>query len=598
MKDIKTNVIDNSNLQNRIISICDSLASTVSLSMGPYGQNTIIQNLDNVYMSKDGWNIMERLNFGNTIDNSIAKLIKNVAHSVVLKVGDGTSTSVVVANELNKQIIKVREKFPRMTSRELENVLMEAVTIVCNNLKQNAVRITDDDKEEVIHKLAMVSTNWDEEISDIITQIYTKTDNPVIKIMNSGTDVTTLDIVEGYEISTDLIAPEYFINNKESEIPTCVIEDPMIVVFNRPIKDTDFLPLYTMASYIQSRFSTKLIVMSTQYENGYIVNVNNTANRLTKQHGGCMNLVSVKLIAPLDIDRQCIEDFVALIGGRQIGKTDDEFNSKYDELRESLNEINSNMNDPEKYQESLVKSQSVTEKLVDYIINELAGGCSTLTIKDKTSIVTGLDNINEELVNMRKTHLKSEIDKIVKDYDATTTLTENLRLKRIRLGKLNCHMGTIKVGGFGDAYLKAKRDAIDDAVKACESAYIYGYVTGGGIATIKSTPVQSNMEDELSAVLHAIRESFKMIFAVVLNNKINPNTIASIDIVNNGEYVDIFNQCVEEGKVYNVVTDQLDECIINPVNVDIEVLKGCLRMVLITVTSNQMIHSCYDEDID
>lgn len=43
-------------------------------------------------------------------------------------------------------------------------------------------------------------------------------------------------------------------------------------------------------------------------------------------------------------------------------------------------------------------------------------------------------------------------------------------------------MGVINVGGFTELEKSANYDLVEDAVKACESAYLYGYVPGQSIS--------------------------------------------------------------------------------------------------------------------
>ena len=62
-----------------------------------------------------------------------------------------------------------------------------------------------------------------------------------------------------------------------------------------------------------------------------------------------------------------------------------------------------------------------------------------------------------------------------------------------RLSKMRCKMGVINVGGFTELEKSANYDLVEDAVKACESAYLYGYVPGQSISI--RTAIKKIMEN-------------------------------------------------------------------------------------------------------
>lgn len=659
---VVNNVMPTSDFKSKVKLISSMIADAVKGSMGPYGRSTVIQTVDNVYTTKDGWNIMNNLNFKDITNNSIAKMIINVAQSVVLKVGDGTTSSIVVANEMNDMIetfISEKSDDPlskNITYRDIEDGLKLAVDLIIHELYELSQPITLDNKVDIIKKIALVSTNWDNELSDLIADIYKNTNNPIIKIQDSGTEKSYITITEGYDLSAKLLAQDIFMSDGE-----CCVEEPMVLVFDHIIKESDFLTLYTIGGTLNSideLSNPKLIIMAPSFEEGFITRMKATYASLIKSGKFAnMPIIPVKYTNTLVIDRECVQDFTSLLGGVMITKSSSDFNTKYKELGEFI--IAMAKRDPsigENPQQTLTDK---THGIIDIIIEHHAGGCDKIVIDDKHIVASGLSSANKEVINNTRKLLANEIDKLTKDADAHTTLTEGLRMKKIRLGKLNCNMGTIFVGGYGDAYLKAKRDALDDATRACEAAFRNGYVCGGGIATIIASinaikNIESQWHDDVIAtkvdwvcvnMLKIIQSAFCKIYFTVLGNKestglnrFNDHTICSnaintitnnscnFDKITEDEFkkmvyyahdcnnsdlndlqikditedevntiVNLF-MCIKSGCTYDVINDHLDteKTIINPVDVDIEIIKGCLRLVLISISSNQMLLKYFD----
>ena len=181
-------------------------------------------------------------------------------------------------------------------------------------------------------------------------------------------------------------------------------------------------------------------------------------------------------------------------------------------------------------------------------------------------------------------------------------LTDDIRMKRIRLGKLQCNMAVIKVGGYGPANIRAKKDALDDATRACEAAYRDGYTIGGSMATLVAIRDAlmdgGNMETENTVLKTEIytkmQSAFSMVFRQLFINKYGSDSPKC----ESGALDEIINRCTADNVTYDIIHEKydVDRNVINPVNTDIETLKACLRLVLICITSNQFIYKHYVTD--
>ena len=122
-------------------------------------------------------------------------------------------------------------------------------------------------------------------------------------------------------------------------------------------------------------------------------------------------------------------------------------------------------------------------------------------------------------------------------------------------------------------------DLVDDAVKACESAFTHGYNMGGNLiipSAINSITTTSANE---IIILDLLNNAFRDVFKAVLSNKY---TSIDDEAINS-----MIERSIAEGATYNLITNQYDKNVINSCLTDIEILKATTSIVSLIVTSNQ-----------
>ena len=561
------------------------VADSVGRTFGPYGHNALIQTMDNVFSTKDGWTVLQNIAFKDPLCNAIKSTIANVAQSTVLLVGDGSTTSTLAANFMNQNINDIKNKY---TIRELEDHLVSCVNNIIAKLRERAVAIDDNNLYDDIYKIAMVSTNWNEELSRLIAEIYLTTKNPIIKIDKSGTDQTYVEYIEGFDLAGSLVSSDFYINNRDNG--TCTVYNPYIIIFNHNVQEKYFLSLSCLAEICRSAGRT-LVVVAPNFEIGFTTKHNATNMANLNQRKPVVNLVPIKVSNFYTVDRDCIDDFAVLTNSKIVTAIDEDFKGFLDDIATVMTKT-CKTDDPDEQAALNDEKRAMVSMTIGYL-NEVFGTCEELIVDEKSVLIKGLNKANEDLVEERKELIIYEIDKKTREYDALTMLSDDIRMKRVRLGKLQCNMGVIKVGGYGAANIKAKTDALDDATRACEAAYRDGYTIGGSVSIISAIhEIEQNYTSETpdidKDIYHGIKWSFISVFDTLFVNKYGDCDCNTID--------KIIIKCIEENVGYNIITEDYDydRNVINPVNVDIEILKACMRLVLISVTSDQFIFKHYD----
>lgn len=610
MKRLRGNVIRDNDISERMSEVFDYVGNAVASTYGPLGHTTLIQDANGVTATKDGWTVLQNITLDNIFDNSIKKMIEACAFAVVLLVGDGTTTVTKVSSLLNKAIRGYRTDHPELTIRDLEESLKKVVDYIIMELRKGAIPITDDNLGEAIKNVALVSTNWDTELADIISNIYMETKNPMIKVEASGTTNTTYKIINGYDLGANMLVENFYITDMENKV--CEVENPRIMIFDYKIQRKTFYAFYAMAQALAVK-NQRLIIMAPDFDRAFIEEIVSVNTEAAYNKVPYVNFIPVQTMANFNIDRKCIEDFSILLGTKVLTRTNEDVN----EFLDDVTAVMTKRLDPndENYEADNEFKKQITQAIPDYL-EQITGTCDNIKISEKTILADGLHNANTELVEERRKLLETEINEKIKDCSANNYLTDDIRQKRIRLGKLQGQMGVISIGGYGDANIKARKDALEDATRACEAAYRDGYTPGCCISTARAiNAVITNRTDyDLTLldmdILLMFSAAYYEVFSILFTNgSYTHDDFIKTDkdgISANEKILDIYTTCMVEKCGFDIIEKKYDTkrtTIINPVNVDIEVLKGCLRLLITSVTSNQFLFRNYQgfdvlEDID
>jgi chaperonin GroEL len=124
-----------------------------------------------------------------------------------------------------------------------------------------------------------------------------------------------------------------------------------------------------------------------------------------------------------------------------------------------------------------VISGEVGLKLESATITDLGTAKRVVVDKDTTTIIGGAGD--KAAIDGRVSAIRREIEASTSDYDK-----EKLRE---RLAKLAGGVAVIRVGAPAESEMKAKKEALDDAISATKAAVAEGIVPGGGLALLRCT---------------------------------------------------------------------------------------------------------------
>lgn len=562
INDVSWNVVDDSVFKGRVEGVLEKVASMLTKTLGPDGSTTIIENFGEVHVTKDGWNILKKIRFNESIDNTLFTMLLNISAQVVIRVGDGSTSSLVSANEMYKSIVsnpqlksirpkELVDKLSKIAARISEEILAASIKIDTVPDANGQPVITPEGIEN-IRRVASVSTNSDDTIPNIIAEIYAKTNNPSIEFSQSKTTRTSFEIVDGYQMNAAFL-DNIFITNQETG--TFEADRPLILMFDHKV-ELEYFQNYivrtvqaAIASSTDHRKIPKVIVIAPHYDR-FVIDQIKRQSEVEVKSTGSTSTCFLRVALVNNMSHEIFNDFAVMTGGAVI-----------------------RANDAEQLADD-------SASLDDYI-----GTVDKIVIDSRKVSITGLFNRNEsmyqKLINdaVLKVNEKEEIAKEL------SLVNGDLYEAKKRLAKLRCSMGSIQVGGNSTIEKRANYDLVEDAVRACESAFSYGYNIGGNliiptiIEKLRNEADLDYMENE--GIYNMFEEAFRKVFAIVLKNRYTDFDVEQL--------ANIVNESIRQGKQYNLITEKYDGNVINPCYTDIEILRAATSIISLLTTSNQFV---------
>ena len=203
-------VITNQDLQEKIKEAITLLCGTVKTTLGPEGSNVIIDHSAFLpFITNDGATIARNISSEDEIVDTILQLAKESSINTDNKVGDGTTTTLVLLESLYNSSLELINKGinPIILKKELDKILPEIVEEIEKNshLPSN--------KEQLY--MATISAN-DKKIGENIYNTFHKVKvKDAIKITETSLNQTEIIYKKGYVIESIVASPYFFQNSGE-----------------------------------------------------------------------------------------------------------------------------------------------------------------------------------------------------------------------------------------------------------------------------------------------------------------------------------------------------------------------------------------------
>lgn len=251
------------------------VADAVKTTFGPHGRNVIIESMledESPHITKDGVTVARSINLENKFQNIGAKLIKDVALKTCDDVGDGTTTSTILTQYIINEGLKLAN-FGANTNY-LKKGIDIAVKKVVEALLDNSKKIKE---KQDIFNIAMVSTNGDVELSNILSDVFFSIgEEGKLNIKQSETEHTYSEFNSGLQLESGFVTYDFC----STSDPMITLEDVAIINSTEKISSAEDI-LDTLNAL--ARLGKSVLIIAPEYTTAFITTlVNNNRKGILK----------------------------------------------------------------------------------------------------------------------------------------------------------------------------------------------------------------------------------------------------------------------------------------------------------------------------
>ncbi|KAK9220674.1 hypothetical protein WN944_009097 [Citrus x changshan-huyou] len=405
-------------LQNGV----NKLADLVGVTLGPKGRNVVLESKYGApKIVNDGVTVAKEVELEDPVENIGAKLVRQAAAKTNDLAGDGTTTSVVLAQGLIAEGVKVvaAGANPVLITRGIEKTSKALVS----ELKQMSKEVEDSELADV----AAVSAGNNYEVGNMIAEAMSKVGRKGVVTLEEGKSAENmLYVVEGMQFDRGYISP-YFVT--DSEKMAVEYENCKLLLVDKKITNARDL-INVLEDAIRGAYPILIIAEDIEQEA--------LATLVVNKLRGALKIAALKAPGFGERKSQYLDDIAILTGGTVIR----------DEVGLALDKVG----------------------------KEVLGNASKVVLTKDTTTIVG-DGSTQDAVSKRVAQIRTLIENAEQDY-------EREKLNE-RIAKLSGGVAVIQVGAQTETELKEKKLRVEDALNATKAAVEEGIVVGGGCTLLR-----------------------------------------------------------------------------------------------------------------
>ncbi|HEY4508918.1 MAG TPA: chaperonin GroEL [Candidatus Paceibacterota bacterium] len=417
-------ILFNENARQALKRGVDAVADVVKVTIGPKGRNVVLEKSYGApTITNDGVSIAKEITLKDKFENMGAEIIKEVATKTNDIAGDGTTTSVILAQAIIAEGMKHTNM--GLGVMGIRSGMESATNDIVSALKSLSKPINTKDE---IRQVASVSSE-SEEIGKIIADTINKVGKDgVVTVEESQAFGVESEVVEGLEFDKGYLSP-YMITNTE-RMEAEYKDVPVLVTDKKISAIKDILPLLEK---IAGTGKKDLVIIADDVDGEAL-----TTFVINKLRGG-FNVLAVKAPGYGDRKKEQLTDIATVLGAEVVS---DDLGLKLDTVELS----------------ALGKANRIVSK------------------KESTVIVGGKG---------KKADIEARVKELKKQKESTKSKFDIEKIDE-RIAKLSGGVAVIRVGAATETEMKYLKLKIEDAVNATKAAIDEGIVLGGGVALVKA----------------------------------------------------------------------------------------------------------------
>jgi chaperonin GroEL len=410
--------------REKILHGAMALVDAVRVTLGPKSKCVLIEKKwSHPIVCNDGVTIAKEFELEDHEENLGAQVIRQAAERTGDFVGDGTTTSTLIAAAIFAEGVK--NIAAGASAIELKRGLDRGLRAIVSNLREQS-RPVADRRQRV--QVATISAHNDVAIGELVADALERVGvEGTTSVEEAKGTETTVEVVEGMRFDRGYLSP-YFLTDPEKM--TATLEDPVILLYEKKVSSmADLLPLLEQIA----KSGRSLLIVADDVEGEAL------ATLVVNKVRGVLPCVAVKAPGYGDRRRAMLEDLAILTGGKLI-------------------------------------AEELGIKLSNVTLGDLGRAKRIMAERESTTIVGGAGE--KRAIDGRAAEIRAQIKATTSDYDRE-------KLEE-RLAKLTGGVAVIRVGAPSEAEMKNRREAFDDAISATKAAMAEGIVPGGGLALLRA----------------------------------------------------------------------------------------------------------------
>jgi len=430
-------ILFRSQAREKILTGATQLADAVRITLGPKSKAVLIQRKwGTPLVCNDGVTIAKETELEDPEADLGARMLRQAAEKTGDAVGDGTSTSTLLAHAILAD--GIRNVVAGASAIDLKRGLDRGLKAAVASLRERSRPVqTRLEKAQV----ATISAHNDPAIGELVAEAMEKVGGEgVITVEESKTTETVLEVVEGMQFDRGYISP-YFITNPDKM--EAVLEDAYVLLSDRKIGSVkDLLPVLEQVA----KTGRPVLFVAEDVEGEAL------ATLIVNQIRAVLRSCAVKAPGFGDRRKEMLQDMAVLTGGQVI-------------------------------------TEELGIRLEDAQLQQLGRAKRLVIDKDHTTIIGGAGD--KQAIAARLAQIRTQIEKTTSDYDKE-------KLEE-RIAKLAGGVAVIRVGAPSEAEMKSRKEALYDAISATKAGVAEGFVPGGGVALLRATAAIAREEASAEA---------------------------------------------------------------------------------------------------
>lgn len=533
-KETEFNVIPEADFKELVSDTFNVIAQNLRATYGPYGSSIILADTSSpeTTTTKDGYNVFLSLGTKNPYKKMVYLTIKQIIERVNRNVGDGTTSCILVADKLfrNIETILTTPEHKRLASKIFDEIEQELQNV------DDTSDLIQPIRKEHFKNIISLAANYDEHLTDIIMEAFDPQFDPDI-----GKLISKRNIIPESEISSDgnvvynveMLPGQYRVRVEMNPAYAHVFSSGVkmkVVIFDHVFTQHDW-------SLVTDEYDkeTSVLILATGFSNGFM---DNEYLRYLKDRA---------------LVKQPVRVFIGKVHGLFV---QDEIQDLAAVLDIAPYSLNTNMN--VKYDEVPVFNMTL-----------VGGNC--LCFDEVKSPTSYIDKLKYEL----KTDLTKSIAK------------RNHYRERITALEMKAQDTILTVKAPSSLEAKLLADKIDDCVSIINSAAENGVVPNLlKYAYVKLDTLKTDNKNDLkNNIINMMELSIKGLFEDIWISKHGNEEVLSQEMISMEFYENDFNTS------FDIITEEFTavERFCTSAQYDIEVIAAAISIVKYLISSKALV---------